>query len=486
MTFYFYDLETSGIDSRFDRIMQFAGQRTDANLQPIGEPHNILVKLTDDIVPSPDAVLITGITPQKTHQDGISEAEFLRIVEKEVFTPDTCLAGFNNIRFDDEFMRFALYRNLCDPYEREWKDGRSRWDLIDLVRMTRALRPEGLEWPVVDGKPSNRLEELAKANKLTHISAHDALSDVEVTIDLARLLKAKQPKLFEHFLSLRDKKVVASLLNPAHQQPVVYTSGRYSGDHLKTTAVLPLCDHPTNSNAVLVYDLRVDPAEFIELSPEELLKRAFAPRADLESAKLTRLPVKIASVNKVPAVAPLGVLDEKSQKRLGLSLDLISANASKLKTASEFIKNVRSLYAEERFTPTTDVEGQLYDGFFLDQDREVMKVVRSTAPSALADLKPNFTDKRLQELFVRYKARNYPETLSPEEQKSWSEYRLQRLMGKQGGNSLESYFKRLHTLEQATDISKEKQFLLEELKLYGESIAPAYESEAEDNLELFS
>ena len=188
-TLFFYDLETSGLSARDDRIMQFAGIRTDMDLQPIGEPYNFLVTLNDDTLPSPDALMVTGITPQKTLEEGYSEAECARMVSEEIFTPGTIAVGFNNVRFDDEFIRVLLWRNYYGPYEWAYQDGRSRWDLLDVVRLVRALRPEGINWPVVDGKPTNRLELLSKENNLEHTHAHDALSDVEALIGVAKLIR---------------------------------------------------------------------------------------------------------------------------------------------------------------------------------------------------------------------------------------------------------------------------------------------------------
>src|SRR3989344_5298170 len=255
-SFYFYDLETSGFNPREARIMQFAGQRTDMEMRPIGEPHNFLIRMTDDIVPDPDAVMVTGITPQKTIAEGIAEAEFLQIFSEQISQPDTIFVGFNTVRFDDEFMRFLHYRNFYDPYEWQWKDGRGRWDLLDVVRMMRALRPEGIKWPFAsDGKPTNRLELLTKLNGIEHGEAHDALSDVRATIGLAKLIHSLQPKLFEFLLGMRDKKLVASLVKKG--EPFLYTSGKYSGEWEKTTAVATLAEHP--DRGVLVFDLRFDP-----------------------------------------------------------------------------------------------------------------------------------------------------------------------------------------------------------------------------------
>ena len=172
-SFFWYDLETSGLNPRAQRIMQFAGQRTDMGLKPIGEPVNVLIKLSDDILPDPDAIFVTGITPQSTVQDGITEVEFLKLFYEQVATPGTIFVGYNTIRFDDEFMRFLHYRNFYDAYEWQWRDNRSRWDLLDVVRMTRALRPDGIQWPIVDGKATNRLELITKLNGVSHEHAHD-------------------------------------------------------------------------------------------------------------------------------------------------------------------------------------------------------------------------------------------------------------------------------------------------------------------------
>ena len=219
-TFFFYDLETSGLKPREDRIMQFAGQRTDMDLKPVGEPVNILVKMTDDALPSPGAINVTKITPQQTLMDGVSEAEFCKYVSNEIFTPGTIATGYNSVRFDDEHMRFTFWRNFYDPYEWQWKDGRSRWDLLDVVRMTRALRPEGINWPVTpEGRATNRLELITKENNIVHEHAHDALSDVEALISVTGLIKEHQPQLYDYLFKMREKKNVQKLVN-LHLRPI--------------------------------------------------------------------------------------------------------------------------------------------------------------------------------------------------------------------------------------------------------------------------
>lgn len=473
MTFYFYDLETSGINARAQRIMQFAGQRTDENFKPIGEPQNWLVKLTDEILPDPDAVMITGITPQKTLEEGYTEAEFLKLFYQEVLQPDTVIMGFNTVRFDDEFMRATLWRNFYDPYEWQWQDGRSRWDLLDVVRIVRALRPEGITWPEDEnGQPTNRLELLTKANGLDHENAHDALNDVLATISVAQLLKEKQPKVFEYLLNVRSKKQVLELLDLNDPKPFVYCSGRYSSKWQKTTAVLPIASGSNGS--VLVYDLRADPLVLAKLDDEALTLKLFSRDETTEV-----LPVKTLKPNACPAVAPLGVFNEEVQKRLELSTHTIEENFNKFRSISGFSERIEHLAKDheearrKKYGTETDPDFQIYDGFVGDQDKTKMRIVRATDENSLADTNLEFSDERLEKLLVRYKARNFPRSITASERELWEEYRSERIMqGKNGQLSLEQFAKRLSELSVTKASDDNAQYLLQELQLYAESIVP--------------
>ncbi len=478
-SFFFYDLETTGFDARAGRIMQFAGQRTDQALQPVGEPVNVLIKLTSDVLPSPDAILVTGITPQQTITDGLTEAEFLKYFYKEVMAPETIFVGFNSVRFDDEFMRFLHYRNFYDPYEWHWKNSCSRWDILDLVRMTRALRPEGIEWPFApDGKPANRLEFLTKVNKLSHEAAHDALSDVLATIGVAQLIRSNQKDLFEYLLGMRDKKKVAELVQSG--EPFVYTSGRYSGEYLHTSAAVLLAKHPQDG-AALVYNLRQDPTPFLDMSVEKLVE-SWRYTKDPDAL---RLPVKTLKYNRVPAVAPLGVIKQSAtQERIGLTLETIAKHLSILKQhqtdfADKILQAVKQL-DEERATDQQaslidnqlTVDARLYEGFINDQDKQIMRAVRSAAPDELTHLADNFKDERLKSLLPLYKARNYPSRLTDEERAEWEDFCRRQLF--EGGSSsrLAKYFARLKELSESK-LSGQQQYLIEELQLYGQSIVPS-------------
>lgn len=465
-TFFFYDLETSGLDARHSRIMQFAGIRTDMDLNPIGDPYNILIKLPEDTLPSPEALMVTGITPQQTQMDGLSEADFAKLLQDEVYTKDTIVVGFNNIRFDDEFIRHLFWRTFHDPYEWAWKDGRSRWDLLDVVRITRALRPDGIEWPVVDGKPTNRLELITKLNGIDHLKAHDALSDVEALIAVTKLIKDRQPQLFNYLFTMRDKRKIKELVNLDDKKPFVYASGRYDSDFHKTTLAFPLTAGK-NGN-VVVYDLRHDPSPFVNMSQKELAKKMYAPWEERKKEGFVPLPVKEMQYNRAPAVAPAGVLEQGyGWQRLQLDPDSIQKHQNILLGAPHFAENIRSLYeSRPEFKRSPHAEAQLYNGFLNDRDRIHMEVIRNAEERQLADLRPEFTDERLHPLLLRYKARNFPSTLNEDEALVWEKWRAEYVNAQ-----LPGFMKSLQRLA-AAERDESKQFVLQELQLWAESILP--------------
>lgn len=465
-TFFFYDLETSGLNPREDRIMQFAGIRTDLDFNQIGEPYNILVKLNDDTLPSPDALMVTGITPQQTQSEGYTEAEFSKLLMDEVFTPGTIATGFNNVRFDDEFIRALFWRNFYDPYAWFWRDGRSRWDLFDVVRMTRALRPEGIVWPVIDGKAVNRLEIITKENGIDHFKAHDALSDVEALIAVTKLIKAKQPKLYDHLFAYKDKKLVQKLVNLENKQPFVYVSAQYDTAYHKATVAFPLTAGK-NGN-VVVYDLRHDPTPFLELSLKDLQKKFYAPWEERQKEGYVPLPVKELQYNRVPAVAPVGVLQqEDGWNRIGLNEETIAKNKTKLLSSPAFAENIRTLFENKpEFKKSPDPEAQLYDGFVSEADTLRIEKVRNSNEQQLADLHPGFVDERLDGLLLHYKARNYPKSLAEDEVAAWESWRAGRINA-----ALPAFVTRLNQIAR-TNPDESKQFILQELQLWAESIVP--------------
>jgi exodeoxyribonuclease-1 len=458
-TFYWHDYETFGIDPQRDRPVQFAGLRTDVDFNIIDDPLVIYCKPSPDCLPNPDSCLITGITPQMAEQKGVCEAEFIGQIHQQFAQPNTCTLGYNNLRFDDEVTRNCLYRNFYDPYAREWQNGNSRWDIIDVVRAARALRPEGIKWPVnEDGKPSLRLDQLTIANGITHEAAHDALSDVYATIGIARLVKQAQPKLFQFLLEHRVKAKVLELLQLGSFKPVVHISGKYAAIKNGLAIVLPVCKHPTNTNGIIVYDLSVDPEPMLSLSIEDIQQRLFTATDNLPEG-VTRIPLKTVHINKCPVLAPVSVIKPDDAPRLAIDLALCEANIAKIKDAAGLAEKLAAVFSGHNYSEQDyDPDLAIYSGgFFSDADKQKMAKIRVTSPEQLAKTKFNFTDPRLPEMLFRYRARNYPETLSADERVRWNEFCKNRLTGRQAGAgiTLDGYFARLQELRSSKNSNPE-------------------------------
>ena len=492
---YWHDYETSGTDPRRDRAVQFAGQRTTIDLEPVGEPLSILCKPAPDVLPQPAACLITGIAPQDAQRDGLIEAEFAARVQEELGTPGTCGAGFNSIRFDDEFTRNLLYRNFYDPYEREWKDGNSRWDIIDLARMCYALRPQGVEWPYVEKcahgsalldscdrderknkVPSFKLQDLAAANGLSSVQAHDAASDVATTIDLAGRLKRAQPKLWDFYFGLRRKIEAFKYLDYTHRTPILHVSSRYPAERGCLAMVAPLAAHPGLPNGVIVYDLAVDPAPLLELDADGIHDLVFTPKADM-SAEFARIPLKTVHANKSPALAPLSALKNVDTQRIGLDVAACERHLDALRRAPNVAEKVRRVFAIEREAKATvDPELAIYAGFAADADRRLFAKVRGTPPASLREYKNAFRDPRFSTLLFRYRARNFPQTLDPDERAHWEDFRRARLTQSTVLTSiaLDAYFAQIAALRATPATTTTQHVLLDRLEQWGHDVNAAF------------
>lgn len=438
---YWHDYETWGEIPAVDRPSQFAGVRTDENLHIIGAPLMIYCQPAADLLPKPEACLVTGLLPQVAQEKGLPEQQFVAAIHAELARPGTCGVGYNSIRFDDEVTRYALYRNFYDPYEREWRNGNSRWDIIDMVRMTRALRPEGIEWPdYEDGRPCFKLEMLTRANGLKHEAAHDALSDVYATIAMAKLIKTKQPKLYDYAYRLRDKRFAGSLIDIAGHKPLLHISSRFPSENGNAALVLPLAIHPTNKNSVIAYNLSFSPQILLDLPVDDLKARLFTRTDDLPEGQ-ERVALKEIHLNKTPMLLAPNMLDDKTAARL--QIDKVScekhwqqlANLSLLEQ-QQLQEKLYTLYSDMGFAEKTDPEQMLYSGFFDEHDKRLMAQVRKASPDILATAVFPFNDARLTELLFRYRARNFPTSLTPTEQMRWQEFCTWRRTDPASGSSL--------------------------------------------------
>jgi exodeoxyribonuclease-1 len=446
-----------------------------AALNEIGAPLMLYCQPAPDYLPDPQSCLITGITPQHCLANGVPEHEFAAAISAAFSEPGTVGVGYNTIRFDDEVTRFLFWRNLIDPYAREWQNGCGRWDLLDVVRMTYALRPEGIEWPRrEDGKPSFRLEDLARANGLLHEAAHDALSDVRATIALARLVRSKQPKLFDFCLELRRKdKVAAEMgmhLERAQRQPFLHVSGMFPAERGCLAMVLPIASHPTNKNEVLVWDCRHDPSELFALGVDAIRQRMFTRSADLPEG-VTRLPIKSVHLNKSPMlVGNLKTLTPALAAQWDLDLEASLAHA-RIAASGPDMSAIWAEVFKRDAGPAADVDEDLYNGFVSSNDRRKLESLRGDSPERLATARPSFEDARLEELFFRYRARNFPDTLHAEEVQTWEAHRAARLFDGEGGaRGIDQLFGEIDALSETADERAEG--ILGALYDYAEAIVP--------------
>lgn len=411
-SYYWYDLETSGAAPRWDRIVQFAGLRTDLTLEPIGDECATYVNLPDDVVPDPEAASVTRITPQLAQREGVAEWLGLGRINELLSAPGTCAVGYNNLRFDDEFIRFGLYRNLMDPYAREWRDGNSRWDILDLVRAAGALRPEGLQWPKDDeGLPFYKLEAMAAANGLDHGQAHDALSDVRATLALARLLRERQPRLFGYCFASRVKAKLRQLLEPYGSQVLAHVSGKYPRRRHCFAPVVSVCAHPVNPNAVIVADVSEDIEPLLHWPEERIQEALFS--ADVE----WRPPLKEVRLNRCPFLAPLSAIRREDAARLGFDAEAGEQRRRRLGQPA-LADKIRRVYGAQTHAASQDVEAALYDGFIGDEDRNLCARLQL----ALAQgrwLDQEYADARLAELATRLKARSFADRLTDDERAEW-------------------------------------------------------------------
>jgi exodeoxyribonuclease-1 len=467
-----HDYETWGISPKVDKPSQFAGIRTDLDLNIIGEPEMFYCQPPQDYLPHPEACLVTGITPQRAQREGLTEAEFANRINTLFSVPNTCVAGYNNIRFDDEVSRYLFYRNFFDPYAREWQNGNSRWDIIDMVRACYALRPEGINWPTVERDSeqvvSFRLELLTKANDISHEAAHDAMSDVYATIAMAKLIKEKQPKLYDFIFNLKNKKQVAELLNVADMTPIVHTSSKISSLHGCTSWFAPISYHPVNKNAVICIDLAQDIEPLLSLTSEEINTRLYTRHDDLAPDEKP-IPVKLVHINKCPVIAPAKTLLPENAERLAIPRDYCLENLAILKKHAELRDKLSDVFAIDDFDNSdVDAEQALYGGnFFSHGDKAQMDILRGLPPEQLGSHPFKFQDERLSILLTRYRARNYPHTLTAEEQQHWHQYCQNKLQyGGKGILSMDEFMIKIENLAHEHEENKSKMSVLKALYEY--------------------
>lgn len=468
-----HDFETWGANPKKDHPSQFAAIRTDMELNEIGAPLNWYCQIPNDYLPQPQACLITGITPQQSLRDGLLECEFSQRVISAMSQPGTCSAGYNSIRFDDEITRFMAYRNFYDPYAREWQNGNSRWDIIDLVRATYALRPDGINWVYKEeGVPSFKLEELSVANNIVHEDAHDALSDVRATIGLAKLIQQTHPKLYDYVFSLRLKKNVNSHIDCFNMKPLVHVSSKFPAQHGCCSWIVPVAQHPTNSNATICVNLAQSPEPLFELSAEEIKERLYMPASQLAAGEM-RIPIKLIHSNRCPVIAPAKTLTQENAERLSIDRDSCLKNLQLLKEFKGLQQKLLQVYENENEFGYEDPDFALYSGgFFSRSDKSQIDLVRQSPKEQLSKFVGTFDDSRLEKLLFYYRGRNFPDTFTSEELQKWQSHRRARLSDPEAGGTIQinQYLFELETLANEYHQNSSKLRIIKDLYHHAEQL----------------
>lgn len=465
-SYYWHDYETFGIDPSRDRPSQFAGLRTDEDLNPVGDPLVIYCQPAKDILPSPQACLLTGITPQLAMDKGLPEPEFIEAIHRQLALPGTCGVGYNSIRFDDEVTRYTLYRNFYDPYQREWKNGNSRWDILDMLRLTRALRPEGIEWTDHEsGRPSFKLEHLTMANGIAHEDAHDALSDVTATIAMARLVKEKQPRLFDYVVNHRSKQIVLEMLNLNDRKPFFHVSGTFNSTSMYGAIMMPLARHPTNANSIICVDLSSDPESLIDMTSDEISRLLFTPDRLLDE-RSKRLRLTEVHVNKAPIVTTYKIIDSRIASRLQIDLEFCENNWNRL-NQYDFDTKLKAVYSGREFHGKIEAEQRLYEGFILNTDRSVLDEVRKATLTNFQHHGFHFSDDRYNQLLVSYRARYFYESLSQDERDNWRDICRWRLYDDSSGYiTVSNFYSEVDKLLNTGNYSEDGRSILNDLKCW--------------------
>jgi exodeoxyribonuclease-1 len=456
-----YDLETFGLDSHYDRIAQFAAIRTDLELNQIGSEILLYCKLSSDYLPDPLACLVTGITPYIVNEKGLKEIEFIKKIRDEFSTPNTVVTGYNSINFDDEFIRNALYRNLFDPYEREYKNGCSRWDIINLVRAAYDLRPDGIKWPAKkeNGNPSFKLTDITEANNIEQIGAHDALVDVRATIEVAKLIKTKQPLLYKWSFEHRKKQLMKNLLKAPFGEPVLHTHPKYTSKNGCTSIVMPITFDIINSNNVICFNLKEDITPLLE--------------ADEENILYTHGLVNIA-YNKCAFVSPLSILKPDLEKRLNIDKQEALSRAQLLKNHPEIIMKIRKALSSQDIKGVDDTDFQLYNGFFKDEDNKRFRLIHDASAKEKLGLSTalKFDDPRAKELVYRHVLRNYLEYQSDQVKEEWKSFCSHRIVSPPGKImvNLDFYNRKIKEKLSLDTTSEREREILNQLLQYGEEL----------------
>ncbi len=359
----FYDLETSGLSKQFDQILQFGGVLTDSELNEV-DRFEMRCQLQEHIVPSPMALQITGVSPSSLIDNSVpTHYEALCSIYKKLsdWSPAVFL-GYNSISFDEEMLRQAFYQTLQPCYLTN-TNGNTRGDILRLLHAVNLLAPDVIE-PIHDdkGRARFKLDQLAPKNGFAHQQAHDAMADVEATMHLAKLVLDEAPHVWDMLLATTSKKSVQEMI--ASHDVLMLCGGGRGGGVMSSTVVTACGINPLLQNQHGVFDLNHDPANYIDLTVEELRKEIAGNESPIQMVYTNRQPILIP-VDDTPGHL---LSDEVAPEEQFEKARLVQENTDFRLRVSEAMADDSANHDEV----LDEVELQIYNGFASNGDSSLM------------------------------------------------------------------------------------------------------------------
>ncbi|MDU8351260.1 exodeoxyribonuclease I [Pseudomonas syringae pv. actinidiae] len=470
---HFYDFETADANPSTP-ILQFASVSTDHDLNVIkGSETNLIAKPSRHALPAPIAFMIHMLDLEHLKEHGLSERALVQhVVNIFLHSPNSQMAGYNTLSFDDKVLQHACFRNMLPPYDHQFMNGNTRFDVFKLVQLMFAFRPESLEFPKKeDGSFSLKLEQLSAANGIVHERAHDALSDVYATIGLARIIKGAEEKLYRFAQSMTVKQNAQDLI--LQGVPLLHVNFKYQQENRNTSLVHPLCVDASNKNKYIIANLREDPYNMLNMSPQELRHFMFTKREEL-AEDAPRVGVSQVGINDMPLIVPAkNMLTPALATSMNLDVDQCMRNLEMIRQTVGFQSRIQEAYAYESKTPI-HVFDTLYSGGFIDSkvDAPIRKEMSLKTDDELSQVDAvsvanRSKDKtRMLELLVALK----PEPGNLIEKALLHRQLKTQFFDVESRQSFDSFYKAVSAVRMEKELSPEQEVVMEQVIAHVEGL----------------
>lgn len=408
MAFVFYDTETTGSETFFDQILQFAAFRTDSDLNEIGR-FEIRCRIQPHILPSPGALIVTGMTLDRVLDTNLPTLFQMAsaIHQKLTEWSPAVFVGYNSLEFDEDLVRQTFYQSLLPTYLTN-TNGNSRLDVMRLALAANEFAPGSLAIPLrPDGKNTFRLDRLAPENGFQHPNAHDAMADVEATLFMARLARDRIPWVWDHMVTMGKKPLA---MKRAQDEPVcLYTEFSFNKPH--RWLVSAIAADPGNSGNVIAFNLEHDPSELLTIGEESLKKWAKSKPKPLREIKASNCPILLDLSFAQGRVDILKIGEQEILRR-----------GSPLQSSPELRHRLLRVCVEARETYEEShwLERQIYCGFASRSDETLMREYQKASWARRMEISEQLEDERFRRTAKRIIFNERPETLDGETRDAFS------------------------------------------------------------------